>query len=537
MDRTAEVVVVGAGPSGLACAIELGRRGRSVLVLERADRSGRSPRAKTTHTRTREHLRRWGIADDLAAASPLGIDYPANVLFVTSLAGQLIARFEGVLNCSPRRDDRYSEHSQWIPQYKLESVLLAHARTLPSVRIEFGEGLVDLDQDSEGVVARSTVATTGVEQRTACRFLVGADGAGSTVRGLIGATMIGTHGLSNNYNVIFRAPGLADAHSHGPGIMYWQLNSEAPSLVGPMDVPDVWYFMPTGMPADATFTDEEMAALLRRATGLDLEVEVLSSDSWTASRLLADHYSAGNVFLVGDACHLHPPFGGFGMNMGVSDGVDLAWKIAATLQGWGGHTLLASYESERRGAHQHAMDEAEANHALNPSGLYRTGMEDDTPDGAAARATAASVIEESKRAEFYALGVVLGFSCVGSPVIVDDGTGADWRPARDYVPSATPGCLAPHRWLADGRSLYDLFGDDLTLLVLAPGHDDDVRRATDDAAATSTPLAVVDLADEALATLYGAELALIRPDQVVAFRGDRWPGAGLLDVVCGRPLD
>jgi 2-polyprenyl-6-methoxyphenol hydroxylase-like FAD-dependent oxidoreductase len=529
-----EVVIIGAGPCGLAAAIELGTRGVSCLVLERQARTGHSPRAKTTHTRTREHLRRWGIADKLAAASPLGIDYPANVLFVTSLAGELIYRFEDTLNCAPARDERYSEHSQWIPQYKLEAVLLDHASSLECVHIEFGQEFLSLEQDGQSVLIRTRDRESGVERRVDARFLIGADGAGSAVRQQIGAEMIGTHGLSYNYNIIFRAPGLAETHSHGPGIMYWQLNAEAPSLIGPMDAPDIWFFMPTGLNKGKTYTEAESRDLIRRSTGIDLPYEILSSDEWVASRLIADRYTDGNVYLIGDACHLHPPFGGFGMNMGIADGVDIGWKIAAVLQGWGGAELLESYERERRPAHEYVMDEAETNHAYIPSKLFREGMEDHTAEGAKIRDEVASIVSEHKRDEFYALGVVLGYCYQDSPVIVDDGTVSSWVKSRDYAPSAIPGCLAPHAWMEDGRSLYDLFGDYFTLLVLGEGRGESVSLARVEAALTDTPLRVVSIFNPALAARYESDMALIRPDQHVAWRGNEWPDCALLSIVTGR---
>ncbi|MDQ6695911.1 MAG: FAD-dependent oxidoreductase [Actinomycetota bacterium] len=530
---SAQVVIVGAGPSGLATAIELGRRGVTCLVLEREPRAGHAPRAKTTHTRTREHLRRWGIADDLAAAAPFGVDYPSHVLFVSSLGGELIVRFDHALNCSPERDDRYSEHSQWIPQYKLEAVMRAYAASLDCVRIEFGQEFVSMQQDAGSVSSVVRDLDSGIERRVHSDFVVGADGAGSVVRTQIGAQMVGTYGLSYNYNTIFRAPGLAEAHPHGPGIMYWQLNPEAPSLIGPMDQPDLWYFMPTGIEPGRTFTDADSCELIRRSTRIDLPYEIVSSDQWVASRLIADRYRLGRAFLVGDACHLHPPFGGFGMNMGVADGVDLGWKVAAVLHGWGGDTLLESYERERRPAHEYVMDEAEANHALNPSKLFRPGMHEPTEEGQAIRREVAAVITEFKKNEFYALGVVLGYCYQDSPVIWDDGTGAEWKRSREYAPSATPGCLAPHRWLGEATSLYDQFGEGFTLLVLA-GNRNAATAARAEADRTGTPLTIVCPDDASLADLYGADLALIRPDQHVAWRGDQWPDRNVLLHATGR---
>ena len=153
MERRTQVLIVGAGPVGLSAAIELGHRSVRALLIERNDRVGHAPRAKTTNVRTREHLRRWGIADALRDASPLGIDYPSDIVFVTRLSGYPLARFENAFFCAPGKDARYSEHAQWIPQYRLEEVLRDHAASLPSVEIEFRRELVSLRQDERSVCA------------------------------------------------------------------------------------------------------------------------------------------------------------------------------------------------------------------------------------------------------------------------------------------------------------------------------------------------------------------------------------------------
>ena len=531
---TRQVAIVGAGPAGLAAAIELGMRGIACVLLERTERGGHAPRAKTTHSRSREHMRRWGIAEKLAAEAPFGIDYPSNVTFVTRLGGKLIKRFEHALQCSPERNELYSEHSQWIPQYKVEAVMRDHAASLPSVELRYGSDYLDFTQDEDGVTVRYREVSSGEDHSLRVAFLIGADGARSKVRDGIGAKMVGTYGLSRNYNIIFRAPGLAQAHGMGPALMYWQVNADLPSLIGPMDKGDLWFFMPSAIADGKTYSNEEAVAAIRSSTGIDLPYEILSSDEWVASRLLADRYNDGRVFLSGDACHLHPPFGGFGMNMGISDSVDLGWKLAAMLNGWGGPTLLDSYEAERRPAHEFVLDEAESNHAVLPNLLVRPHLEDDGPEGDAVRAEVAELVGMAKHKEFYSLGVVLGYCYQSSPVIVDDGTNAGWVRSNDYLPKAIPGCLAPHRWLTPETSLYDLFGDDFTLLVLAGGHEADIAAAEAEAKKTGTPLAVVRLDDAALITLYEQPLALIRPDQHVAWRGRGWPQGGLLEQVTGR---
>jgi 2-polyprenyl-6-methoxyphenol hydroxylase-like FAD-dependent oxidoreductase len=525
------VLIIGAGPTGLALAIELGMRSIACLVIERNARTGHAPRAKTTNVRTREHMRRWGIADKLRAASPLGADYPSTVMFVTRLAGYELARIDNAMYCAPGKNPLYSEHGQWIPQYKVEEVMLAHAQTLPGVEVRFNCELISFEQNEKFVVAQLRDKSTDELNTITADYLVGADGGRSAVRQGIGAHMEGVQGLSRNYNVVFRAPGLAQAHSHGKAIMYWQVNGDMPSVIGPMDEDDKWYFMPTGVPDGFKFTADEAAQFIRKATGIDLPYEVLSSDEWVASRLLANRYSDRRVFLAGDACHLHPPFGGYGMNMGIADGVDLGWKMAATLQGWGGPTLLASYELERKPVHNYVMDEAVANHALLGNQLWQEGLEDATSEGEKLRGEVGNRISRAKIREFNTLGVLLGYRYDGSPVIMGDGTPAPIVDFLNYVPNARPGCLAPHAWLHDASSLYDHFGQGLTLLVTRSlmvnaqevPVDAEVNRLSAAALALQIPLTVFHPEGTAIADLYRARYAIIRPDQHVAWRGNELP--------------
>lgn len=529
-----QVVIVGAGPTGLSLAIELGSRSISCVVVEKDEQRGPAPRAKMTHVRTRELMRRWGIANDLAKLAPFGVDYPSDIHFVTRLNGRELVCFKDALTCSPKRDERYSEHGQWVPQYKVEAVLRSKARTFPNVELRYDAEFVDFVQGENSVQVSIRCGATGKTQSIEADYLVGADGSSSLVRDKIGAEMVGVYGLSRNYNIIFRAPGLAEAHPHGPGIMFWQINPDAPSTIGPMDDGDLWFFSPTKLPPDKSFTEDEAIEIIKKSTGIDLPYEIISSDVWVASRLLADRYRLGRVFLSGDACHLHPPFGGYGMNMGVADSVDLGWKLAAVLQGWGGPALLDSYEAERRPVHDMVLEEAESNHSILPNQLYRRGIEDDTPEGDAIREEVSEIIRASKVREFYALGVVLGLRYCNSPVIVRDGTEPDWVMSREYQPSAAPGSLAPHAWLDADKSLYDLFGEGFTLLVFEDTDADDVNAAREEAMRSDTPLKVVELARPELSELYEATRVLIRPDQFVAWRGDVWPGNNLLGFASGR---
>ncbi len=531
-----QVLIAGAGPVGLALAIELGHRGIACLVVERNDRVGYAPRAKTTNVRTREHFRRWGIADKLRAASPLGVDYPSNVVFCTRLSGYELTRFENALYCAPGRNPHYSEHAQWVPQYTVEEVMRAHAQSLPGVELRFNCELVSFAQDGERVQALARDLVQGEDIAIEAGFLVGADGARSKVREAIGARMQGTYGLSRNYNIVFRAPGLAQAHSLGPAIMYWQVNGDAPSLIGPMDRGDKWFFMPTGVKEGWKLDTADAPALIRKATGIDLPYEVLSTDEWVASRFLGDKYRDRRVFLAGDACHLHPPFGGYGMNMGVADGVDLGWKLAAVLKGWGGAQLLDSYERERRPVHDMVLDEAVANHAMLGNQLWKEGLDTDSAAGAAMRREVGARIQATKMREFTTLGVMLGYRYDDSPVIVSDGSPAPGRDYVNYVPTSRPGARAPHAWMHDGSSLFDHFGDGFTLLVSKDAPSAAIDQARVQAQNANVPLKVLQPHEAGIAELYPTRFTLIRPDQHVAWRGNAWPAAsvGILGTITGN---
>ncbi len=516
-----DVVIIGAGPVGLTLAIEFGRLGIRCVVIEQNDRVGYSPRAKTTNVRTREHLRRWGIADNLRKASKLPADYPSNVVFATRMDGPQLTKIENALSCSPERNDLYSESAQWVPQYVLEEVMRAHAVTFPSVEVRFNSSFIRAAQ-GEGEVVTTVESTDTKEQYSIkSRYLVGADGARSPVRTAISAVMSGQHGFAKNYNVQFRAPALAEMHSQGPAIMYWMINEDVPSLLGPMDGDDLWYFIATRI--DEKMEDIDAKAMIRKATNLDFEMELLGADAWYAHNLIANKYSEGRIFLAGDACHLHPPFGGYGMNMGIGDGVDLGWKMAAVLHGWGGKELLASYETERRPVHKWIMDEAVANYSALGNQLAVAGIEEPGPVGDATRREAAEVIYTAKIREFKSLGAVLGYRYDGSPIVVADGKSIPPQQSMIYQPSARPGCLAPHLWLRDGSSLYDHFGNGFTLLSAVGESAEEFERVQHCAEGFGVPLKTIAPVDARLRRRYQANFALIRPDQHVAWRGDEIP--------------
>jgi 2-polyprenyl-6-methoxyphenol hydroxylase-like FAD-dependent oxidoreductase len=526
LPASTQVVVAGGGPVGLAAAIELGRRGIRCLVVEpRADVSRARPRCKTINVRSMHHLRRWGIADRLRERAPLPVDWSSDVVFCTSLAGLELSRFTGVLGLVPD-GDRFPELGQQAPQYVLEELLRDVVAELPACTLATGVTVADLEQDDDEV--RVTVAdAAGRRSVVSAAYLLGCDGPRSTVRARIGAGYVGDHALRPNYGMVFRAPGLWDHVRHGPAVHYWIINPEAPALVGPIDRTDTWWIIAFGVGREAG--ERNALRLIDAAAGTRAGATVSSTDPWTARMQIVDQMRAGRVFLAGDAAHLNPPFGGHGLNTGLGDAVDLGWKLAAGLDGWGGPGLLDSYELERRPLQEQVIREATANMAVTSTELLADNLGADDAAGAAARRAAGARLQDTKGREFHSLDLVLGVRIDGSPLIAGPPlTAGPPLIAGDPV-AGQPGGLLRHAWLNGGTSVYDELGTGFTLLAgrRAGGH----GRIEQAARSRGVPLKVLDLdLDPA-----GPALVLVRPDQFVAWAGDREPddAAALIDRVRG----
>ena len=525
------VAIVGAGPSGLSTAIELGRRGIHCVVIEQNDRVGRNPRAKLTNVRSMEHLHRWKIADRLRTANPMPRGYGSNIVFATRMTGYALAGFSDAFNTAPGQNELYSEHATWVPQYTLEATLREYAAELPTVDFRFSTHFLSATESEDGVDVIIEDAQ-GNEETVHAQYLVGADGARSAVRKSLGIEMTGTPAFSKNFNVLFRAPALQALHRKGFAIQYWLVNREVPSLMGPMDDVDLWYIIATRLGNETEFEHIDPQQLIESAVGAPIDLSVVSVDPWIAHLLIAERYGSRRIVLAGDACHLHPPFGGFGMNLGIGDGVDLGWKLSAMLQGWGGPFLLESFEAERKAVHRQTMDDAMENYLMVGNDLVQDRIEDDGAAGDAVRAAVGQQILQVKEREFRSLGLVLGYRYKNDATIIPDGTEPPTYNVSAYEQSASPGCLAPHHWLTDGTSLYDSFGSGLTLLVRDPL--DAPQRLVNAAKARNIPLSVLYAADPEVARLYDARFTLIRPDQHVAWRANELTDPEeILDRVCG----
>jgi 2-polyprenyl-6-methoxyphenol hydroxylase-like FAD-dependent oxidoreductase len=494
------VLVAGGGPAGLAAAAELSLHGIECVVIEpRATVSHRRPRAKTTSVRTMEHLRRWGIADQLRRAAPLAVGWSQRVTFCESLSGRRITDFGGAFGLTTRRSDLFAESGQQVSQPVVEDVLRAHLASRSGVDLRLGHEVVGLEQDADVVRVRVSDPAGG-RYVVSARWVLGCDGAGGAVRDLIGVRYVGRSDPRPNFNVVFRARDL-DTHL-GPAVQYWVVGGRTTGLMGRLDLAGIWWSIMPGIEAGYGSTHDR--ELITDLIGAPCQVEVLATDPWTARLLVADSFGRGRVFLVGEAAHVNPPWGGHGFNTSVGDAVNIAWKIAAVEHGWASFGLLATYEQERRGVVEQTVACAGAN---------MRAMAGDLPADAA-------VIQEAKRAEFHSLGLVLGYSYAGSAAIQpgpgpDVGSGAGGpvviADTTTYTPSPEPGARLPHAWMPDGSSLYDRLGLGFTLLG-PPGR---AGRLVDGAQERGIPLAEV----EAPAGYpWRDEFLLVRPDQHIAWR-------------------
>jgi hypothetical protein len=324
------------------------------------------------------------------------------------------------------------------------------------------------------------------------------------VRAALGAHYVGAVGGRPNVNITFRSRRLAELLSDQPAIHHWVLNPDFPGVIGPLALDGTWWAIATG--TESIANDDEAIALVRGLAGADIDVEILATDPWQARMLLTDSYGSGHTYLVGDAAHQNPPWGGHGFNTGVGDAVNLAWKIAAVLKGWAPVGLLASYDAERRPVAQQTIDLAGTNMRALSIDLTSPELAADGATGKRARAAAAVVIEDVKRAEFYSLGLVLGYG-------YGPDAGSQSPTAQDYTPIAAAGNRLPHSRNDASESLFDILGPEFTLLG-APN--DSWREA---AVRRGIPLVVVDPTAYGFAAVAGDQLVLVRPDQHIAWIG------------------
>jgi 2-polyprenyl-6-methoxyphenol hydroxylase-like FAD-dependent oxidoreductase len=528
------VLVIGGGPVGLALAGDLGWRGIACTLLEQSDGSIYQPRMDLVGVRTMEFCRRWGIVPAVEA-SPYPRDYAQDNIYLTSLTGYELGRerFPGIGQAPPPKES--PQRRERCPQNMFDPILRAFAASQNNVTLRYRTRLVSFTQNADLVTAVVENAETGAREDILARYIVGCDGARSLVRETLGIAMQGNPVLTHTTNVIFRCPQLLSLHDKGKAYRHIFIGPEGTwATIVAINGRDEWRFSIIGGSEQRDYTTDDIKAAIRRAVGRDFEFEILSVLPWVRRELVAERYRGGRGFIAGDAAHVMSPTGGFGMNTGIQDVVDLSWKLAATIEGWGGEGLLDSYGIERQPIGTRNVTEASGNLRRMLSVLPHPNLLDDTAQGAATRAKVGREFSETMRREWFTLGAHLGYRYENSPICWPDGTAAPPDDPRAYVPIARPGHRAPHAFLADGRSTLDLFGRGFALL----GFGADPAEAApllEAAQKRNLPLTFTAIAEPYIAALYERKFVLVRPDGHVAWRADLMPEDALcvIDVVRG----
>lgn len=546
---TTDVLIAGGGPCGLMLANELGRRGIRCLVVDPKPGTAFNPQANATQARTMEHFRRLGFAHEIRAQGLPG-DHPTDIAYLTRFAGQELARLRlPTAAAAPQLIKNLSgswsapELPHRVSQKYVEVTLRQQAEQLPTVDLRYGWQLTSFSDTGNGVEARVQSVNEAPPVAVHAAYLVGADGARSFVRSQLGIPWQGATGFKRNFMggkmlaVYLKAPDFYARNPNDRAWMYVVVNPQLRAFIMSVDGQAEFAFH-TQMASDAetdALTQADARRLFAQASGLDIPIEILSMATWTAGHaLVAESFQQGRVFLGGDAVHLFTPTGGLGYNTAVEDAVNLGWKLAAVLQGQAPAALLDSYELERKPLA--LRNTTYARQLADSIGLFDAApeLEDDTPLGAQARAVASEYLNGHVRREFNIPGITFGGRYDGSPIIAPDGSTPPPDQPNTYVPTACPGGRPPHAWLEDGRSLFDSFGFEWTLLVLGP---DAVNTAAFSSSAKELGigLKVVRHASQQLRDLYEAPLVLIRPDQIVAWRGqDAAVATQVLARVTGR---
>ncbi|CDZ32755.1 FAD-binding monooxygenase, PheA/TfdB family [Neorhizobium galegae bv. officinalis] len=529
-----DVAIAGGGPFGLMLSNELGRRGVSTILFDEKSSTAFNPQANATQARTMEHFRRLGFADEIRA---LGMpeDFPTDIAYFTRYAHHELARFR-LPSAKEAREKILTMTGSWsaaelphrVSQKFVERVLRKHAEALSTVSVNYGWRISQFEDVGDAVTMTASQVGSESTRSVTAKYLIGGDGAKSFIRRTLGIRYQGDGGAARDFfggkmfALYLRCPQFYDVVPFAPAWMNVAFNPERRAFMAAVDGKGEFAFhtqLKEGESED-DISDTQALTMFQAAVGYPVEAEILSRGTWTAGfALVAEKFQAGRIFLGGDAVHLFTPAGGLGYNTAVDDAVNLGWKLASVVKGNATSFLLDTYELERRPVavrntgFARAFAESIGNYVPKPD------IEVDSDLGLDLRGEAGAYLEAHGRSEFNIPGVTFGARYDNSPVILSEGEGQAQDLPDVYVPNAAPGGRAPHVWLNSQTSLFDRFGFEWTLLRLRPSSSPGTEFVTA-ARMAGMDLTVVDLEEDQLPGIYRKPLVLIRPDQVIAWRGD-----------------
>eukprot|EP00439_Symbiodinium_sp_Y106_P088560 s1_g1096.t1 len=529
--KESPVLIAGGGPVGMMLARELSHRGIASVVVERNETTTRHPKMDITNGRTMEHFRRLGMIDRMREAA-VPTSHVFDVSWITDLAGHELARFAYPNVDQAREIIRFVndgsqplEPDMRVSQVVLEPVLKSFLDEDLLVDVRFGWTFVSFEEDADGVTVKLRNSATDEVEEIRSQYLVGCDGGNSAVRRQVGVDLNGTPDVMQMYMVHFRSQALDVLQRWG---VAWHYQSAKGTLIAQNDK-DIWT-LHVPVPPEVDVDTLDPRELVIDFAGTEFDFEVLVHNRWAPQLLVANQYSHGRIFLAGDAAHQYVPTGGYGMNTGMGDAVDLGWKLAATLQGWGGDHLLASYDAERRpiGERNRQGSERHVGVRLEIAMAYLEGVEDE-----ASREAVGANILELGNAENEALGIEIGYRYDASPVIWGEEGDAPQYDLIDYAPTTWPGARLPSVFLEDGRAVFDLLGEAYTLIAFG---DADLSGWVSAASKRELPFELLRIEDPAIREIFERDYLLVRPDQHVCWRDNKMPEhpAEILNKVTGH---
>ena len=498
-----ELIIAGGGPVGMGLAIDLGQRGHQVTVIERWPEPQPIPKGQNLTQRTMEHFRAWNCEDALRAAriTPRGVVNGGLTCYGNLLSGYYY-------DWLPREQVRpfYFTDVERLPQYATEAVLRQRAAELETVTLHYGQSAIGLSQNNSSVTL-THAAKDGPEQQTTGQYLIGCDGSHSLIRQAAGITQTRSDHDRKMVLLVFKSTQLHQLLSSLPERSFY--NTLHPDLdgywqfLGRVDLGSEWFFH-APVPADTTADNYDFHACLHRAVGQPFDLELTYVGFWDLRIALADSYRQGRVFIAGDAAHSHPPYGGYGINIGFEDARNLGWKLSASLSGWGNEGLLDSYEAERRPVFAStATDFIENFISEDRLFLQRYNPQTDKP-----------AFEAAWQARNKGASEVHSFApnYDGSPIISGSAAGARPSARGSHQMQARPGYHLSPVELASGENVYERLGSGFTLLDFS---------AEQTQLETSLPLCHIASPHDPAADIFEAETVLVRPDEFIAYAGPK----------------